>query len=290
MGFPVNSPRDDFGLALDSTGMKGYFTSNRTGGKGDDDLYFLKIKHVPVIIRGVIRDRDTKDVLTDATISVINESGNTIFSSITRNDGQFEFEVNKGQEYIINVTKEFFFENEKPVGTSTLRPNDEVFSEIFMERIPDAVAENYPTPKSIESEDGKALQIIDIEYINYDLDKTDINPQVAATLDKLIAQLKEFPDLEMRIEAHTDSRGSDEYNMLLSKKRARAAFDYVVSKGIDSSRLIYQGYGETRLLNKCANGVVCAEEQHEVNRRTIVKVVRKGTYQEKRNQKNIFLF
>lgn len=290
MGFPVNSPRDDFGLALDSTGMKGYFTSNRTGGKGDDDLYFLKIKHVPVIIRGVIRDRDTKDVLTDATISVINESGNTIFTSITRNDGQFEFEVNKGQEYIINVTKEFFFENEKPVGTSNLRPNDEVFSEIFMERIPDAVAENYPTPKSIESEDGKALQIIDIEYINYDLDKTDINPQVASTLDKLIAQLKEFPDLEMRIEAHTDSRGSDEYNMLLSKRRAKAAFDYVVSKGIDSSRLIYQGYGETRLLNKCANGVVCSEEQHEVNRRTIVKVVRKGTYQEKRNQKNIFLF
>jgi outer membrane protein OmpA-like peptidoglycan-associated protein len=290
MGYPVNSPRDDFGLALDSTGMKGYFTSNRAGGKGDDDLYFLKIKHVPVIIKGVIRDRDTKEVLTDATISVINESGNTIFSSITRNDGQFEFEVNKGQDYIINVNKEFYFENEKTVGTSKLRPNDEVFSEIFLEQKAEALPENYPAPKSIESEDGKALQVIDIEYINYNLDKTEISPEVAATLDKLIAQLKEFSDLEMRIESHTDSRGSDEYNMLLSKRRARAAFDYVVSKGIDPSRLIYQGFGETRLLNKCANGVICNEEQHEVNRRSIVKVVRKGTFQEKRNQKNIFLF
>jgi outer membrane protein OmpA-like peptidoglycan-associated protein len=289
MGYPVNSPRDDFGLALDSTGMKGYFTSNRAGGKGDDDLYFLKIKHVPVIIKGVIRDRDTKEVLTDATISVINESGNTIFSSITRNDGQFEFEVNKGQDYIINVNKEFYFENEKTVGTSKLRPNDEVFSEIFLEQKAEALPENYPAPKSIESEDGKALQVIDIEYINYNLDKTEISPEVAATLDKLIAQLKEFSDLEMRIESHTDSRGSDEYNMLLSKRRARAAFDYVVSKGIDPSRLIYQGFGETRLLNKCANGVICNEEQHEVNRRSIVKVVRKGTFQEKRNQKNIFL-
>jgi outer membrane protein OmpA-like peptidoglycan-associated protein len=102
--------------------------------------------------------------------------------------------------------------------------------------------------------------------------------------------LKEFPDLEIRIESHTDSRGSDEYNMLLSKKRARAAFDYVVSKGIDPMRLLYQGYGETRLLNKCGNGVECTEEQHEVNRRSIVKVVRKGTYQEKRGQKNIQYF
>ena len=98
MGYPVNSSKDDFGLALDSTGVKGYFTSNRPRGKGDDDLYFLKIKHIPVIVRGVIKDRDTKDVLSDATVSVINEAGNTLASSITRIDGQFEFEVDKGQQ------------------------------------------------------------------------------------------------------------------------------------------------------------------------------------------------
>jgi len=289
LGYPVNSPRDDFGMALDSTGMKGYFSSNRTGGKGNDDLYFLKIKRVPVIIRGVIKDRDTKDVLADATISVINESGNTILTSITRNDGQFEFEVNKGQEYIINVTKEFYFETEKTVGTSTLRPNDEVFSEIFLEQKIEEATDNL-APKSMEEEDGVPLQVVELEYINYSLDKTDINPDAAATLNKLIAFLKEYPDLEIRIESHTDSRGSDEYNMVLSKKRARAAFDYVVSQGIDPKRLLYQGYGETRLLNNCTNGVDCTEEQHEVNRRSIVKVVRKGVYKEKRDQKSIFYF
>ncbi len=291
MGYPVNSPRDDFGLALDSTGMKGYFTSNRTGGKGDDDLYFLKIKRVPVIIRGVVKDRDTKDVLPDATVSVIDENGNTILSSITRTDGQFEFEVNKGQEYILNVNKEFYFLNEKPVATSSLRPNDEVFSEMFLEqKIEEGADDNSPPPKSMEEEDGEPLQVIELEYINYDLDKSEIRPDAALIMDKLIALMKEFPDLEIRVESHTDSRGSDEYNMLLSKKRARAAFDYLVLKGIDPNRMIYQGYGETRLLNNCANGVNCSEEQHEVNRRSIVKVVRKGEYKEKRGQKNIFVF
>jgi len=289
MGYPINSSKDDFGLALDSTGVKGYFSSNRVGGKGDDDLYFMKIKRIPVIIRGVIKDRDTKDVLSDATVSVINEDGKTIASSITRIDGQFEFEVNKGQQYIVNVTKEFYNENEVAIGTSTLRPNDEAFSEIFLEQKIDE-ADNSPAPKSMEEEDGAALQVVELEYINYELDKSDIKADASVILDKLIALLKEFPDLEIRIESHTDSRGSDDYNMLLSKKRARAAFDYVVSKGIDPKRLLYRGYGETRLLNNCTNGVECAEEQHEVNRRSIVKVVRKGEYKEKRGQKNIYYF
>lgn len=289
LGYPTNSSKDDFGLVLDSTGMKGYFASNRPGGKGNDDLYFVKIKRVPVIIRGVVKDRDTKDVLTDATVSVIDENGKTIVSSITRNDGQFEFEVNKGQQYIVHVKKEFYFENEKQIATSALRPNDEVFSEIFLEQEIEEL-DNSPAPINMEEEDGKALQVIEIEYINYELDKADITPSAEASLDKLIALLKEFPDLEIRIESHTDSRGSDDYNLLLSKRRAKAAYDYVISKGVDPMRLLYQGYGETKLLNNCGNGVPCTEEQHEVNRRSIVKVVRKGAYKEKRNQRNIFYF
>ena len=289
MGYPVNSAKDDFGLALDSTGVKGYLSSNRSGGKGNDDLYFLKINHVPVIIRGTVKDRDTKDVLSDATVSVIDENGKTLHSSITRTDGQFEFEVNKGQQYILNVTKEFYSESEKTVGTAALRPNDEAFSEIFLEQKIDE-SSNEPAPKSMEEEDGVALQVVEIEYINYALDQTEIKPDAAAILDKLIALMKEFPDLEIRVESHTDSRGSDEYNMLLSKKRAKAAFDYLSSKGVDPNRMLYQGYGETKLLNKCANGVTCTEEQHEVNRRSIVKVVRKGEYKEKRGTKSIYYF
>jgi len=165
-----------------------------------------------------------------------------------------------------------------------------VFSEIFLEQKIDEAANNSPAPKSMEEEDGEALQVVEIQYINYDLEKSDISPDAAAILEKLVALMKEFPDLEIRVESHTDSRGSDGYNMLLSKKRARAAFDYLVSKGIDPNRMLYKGYGETRLLNRCSNGVNCSEEEHEVNRRSIVKVVRKGEYKEKRGQKSIFYF
>lgn len=289
MGYAVNSPKDDFGLALDSTGIKGYFTTNRPGGRGDDDLFYLKIKHIPVIIRGVIRDRDTKEILAGAKVTVVGENGKEVASSVTRVDGQFEFEVDKGQRYNIKVSRELYNDNEVSIATATLRPNDEAYSEIFLEQKIDEL-DNSPAPKSMEEEDGEALQVIELDYINYELDQSDIRPEAAAILDKLVALLKQYPDLEMRIESHTDSRGSDEYNMLLSKKRAKAAYDYVVSKGIDSKRLLYHGYGETRLLNKCANGVECTEEQHEVNRRSIVKVVRKGEYKEKRGQKSIFYF
>jgi len=289
MGYPVNSAKDDFGLALDSTGVKGYYSSNRGGGKGNDDIYSLKINHVAVFIRGTVKDRDTKDVLADAAIKVIDENGKTIRSSITRTDGQFEFEVSKGQQYIINVNKEFYSESERTLATSDLRPNDEVFAEIFLDQKIDETS-NEPAPKSMEEEDGVPLQVVEIDYINYGLDQTEIKPEAAVILDKLIALMKEFPDLEIRVESHTDSRGSDEYNMLLSKKRAKASFDYLSSKGVDPNRILYHGYGETKLLNKCANGVVCTEEQHEVNRRSIVKVVRKGEYKEKRGTKSIYYF
>lgn len=290
MGYPVNSPKDDFGLALDSTGMKGYFSSNRPGGKGDDDLYFLRIKRVPVIIRGIIKDSGTKDVLADATVSVIDENGKTIHTGITKADGQFEFEVNKGQQYILNVTKDLYLEKESQVATLSLRPNDEVNSEIFLEQKKQEIVDNAPAPINMEEEDGVPLQVVELEYINYDLDKSVIRKDAAAILDKLIAYMKEFPDLEFRIESHTDSRGSDEYNLKLSERRALAANNYIVSKGIDPDRLRYVGYGETRLLNNCGNGVVCDEAQHEVNRRSIVKVVRKGEFKEKREQKNNFYF
>lgn len=289
MGAPTNSPKDDFGISLDSTGVRGYFASNRPGGKGNDDIYFLKIKRVPVIIRGIVKDRDTKDILSNAKISVIDEAGETILTSITPTDGQFEFEVNKGQQYVVNVTRENYTETEKIIVTAQLRPNDEAFAEIFMEQLIDE-SQLGPAPKSMEEEEGEQIQIIDIDYINYELDKSAVEPASAATLDKLVAILKEYPDLEMRIESHTDSRGSDEYNMQLSKKRAQSAFEYVVSKGIDANRLQYRGFGETKLLNRCANGVDCDESEHEVNRRSIVKVIRKGAYKEKRGANNVFYF
>jgi outer membrane protein OmpA-like peptidoglycan-associated protein len=96
--------------------------------------------------------------------------------------------------------------------------------------------------------------------------------------------------MEIRIESHTDSRGDDDLNLLLSKRRAKAAFDYIMSKGVDPIRVGYEGYGETRLLNHCDDGVDCPEADHAANHRTIVKVVKKGEYKGKRTKRSIFYF
>jgi outer membrane protein OmpA-like peptidoglycan-associated protein len=92
-------------------------------------------------------------------------------------------------------------------------------------------------------------------------------------LDKLVAILQENPTMRIELSSHTDSRGSDYYNMLLSNARAISAVAYIKRRGISADRMVAVGYGETRLLNQCANGVQCSEEDHQFNRRTEIKVI-----------------
>ena len=258
----------------------------------------MKITRVPVVIRGLIRDRITEEPLSSAEVSLINSAGQVVSTSLSRANGAFEFELNKGEDYSLLARKEMYSEDKKTVSTMGLRPNQEVFVEIYLEStVPEApVAEevskssvDYPEPLKMEEENGEPIQVLELEYINYDLDKWDIRNDAAEILDRLLAIMIEYPDLEIRLESHTDSRGGDDYNLLLSKRRARSAFEYLIDRGIDPARVQYEGYGETRLLNRCANDVECTEEEHEVNRRTIVKVVRKGEVR-KRGQRGIFYF
>ena len=122
MGYPVNSPKDDFALVLDKTGMQGYFTSNRLSGKGDDDIYYLKITRVPVILRGIVRDRITEEPLGNTKIALISNTGDTIYSSLSRSNGAFEFELNKGQNYSVFAQKSLYSNDKKSVSTMGLRP------------------------------------------------------------------------------------------------------------------------------------------------------------------------
>lgn len=96
--------------------------------------------------------------------------------------------------------------------------------------------------------------------------------------------------MEVQIESHTDSKGSDEYNLKLSKLRAKSAYDYLVSKGITGTKIEYSGFGETKLLNQCGNDVECTEEEHAINRRSIIKIVQRGKYKTNRTSRSIFYF
>ena len=111
-------------------------------------------------------------------------------------------------------------------------------------------------------------KIFQIKEIKFDLGKYDIRPDAAAELVKIVEAMKEHPTMKISIRSHTDSRGSDKSNLILSDKRAKATMSWIISQGIDKSRLTAKGYGETQLVNRCKNGVRCSEEEHQQNRRS----------------------
>jgi outer membrane protein OmpA-like peptidoglycan-associated protein len=114
---------------------------------------------------------------------------------------------------------------------------------------------------------------IRLDNIHYDLDKSDIRPDAKPELDRLVQFMKDNPLVRVELSSHTDSRASKAYNQRLSQARANSARAYVISQGIDPTRITSVGYGESRLLNKCADGVPCTEEEHQLNRRTEMKVI-----------------
>src|SRR5690606_23401501 len=120
---------------------------------------------------------------------------------------------------------------------------------------------------------SKAGDTFELENLYDDFDQHNIRPDAAAILDELARTMRDNPTLKIELSSHTDSRGSDTYNMALSQRRAQAAVDYLVSRGIARERMEAKGYGETRLVNDCGNGVTCSREAHQANRRTEVTVL-----------------
>ncbi len=125
---------------------------------------------------------------------------------------------------------------------------------------------------NIELERAKLDKRIQVQNIYYDFDKWDIRPDAAERLDHVVTLMNDNPGLSVELGSHTDSRGDDDYNMELSDKRARSAVAYIVSEGIDSTRITAKGYGESQLVNRCRNGVNCSEEEHQRNRRTELRI------------------
>jgi outer membrane protein OmpA-like peptidoglycan-associated protein len=119
-----------------------------------------------------------------------------------------------------------------------------------------------------------AGDVIAMEDIYYDLNKYNIRPDAAIVLDKLLKLMNEYPKMQIELRSHTDSRASAAYNLNLSDHRAKSAAAYLYSKGIARGRIIGKGYGETKLINKCADGIPCSEAEHQVNRRTEFKILK----------------
>ncbi len=261
LGQPVNSNKDDFSYIVNEENQQGYFASNREGGKGDDDIYSFKrliIEEVPEnnnAIAGFVTEMVTGEIMPKALVQLLDENGIKLKEMETEDDGSFIFEdLNDSTKYILKTIQNKFVHNERLVETTV---NDTVKVDIAMKRLEEMIA----------VEDG--IKKIKTEMIYFNFDKSSIRPDAAKELDKLVSVMKEYPNMVIKIESHTDSRGSKVYNEYLSDKRAKSTRDYIISQGIDASRIESAiGYGENRLLNDCNGSSPCSEANHLLNRRS----------------------
>ena len=252
---PVNSIEDDFAFIIDDEKDRGFFSSNRDEGKGDDDIYsFLADPglhiHCGQAITVNVKSEDTGEPVAGATIELRDAAGAVMESVTAGPDGSYTFASTLcDMPYVVFATNKGFLNAEQAV--RTLNDIDQ-----------SALIVNLNLPAQFVSNK------VNINTIYFDFDKFNIRKDAAKELDKVVQVMNEYPELLIEAGSHTDSRGKDKYNMKLSEKRAKATVDYIVSKGIDASRITYQGYGETQLVNECSNDKKCSDEEHQLNRRT----------------------
>lgn len=259
VGEPVNSKVDDFAFIIDEETKEGYFSSNREGGTGEDDIYaFLETE--PLIfecvqpITGTVRDKISNEVLVGATVKVIDENNEEVASAITDGDGKYEISCDCNQGNFVRALTQGYVPAEEYLGPSDGKP-----------RVIDFYLEREKITASFGDDLAKLLQL---STIYFDFDSHRIRSDAEVEIQKIIAAMEKYPSLKIKANSYTDSRGPDAYNLWLSQKRADATVQYMISKGISAERLQGEGYGETRLVNDCDDGVPCSGEQHQLNRRS----------------------
>ncbi|AOW09162.1 OmpA family protein [Flavobacterium gilvum] len=259
VGEPINSKQDDFGFIINSKSRNGFFSSNREGGKGYDDIYrFVENKKLTCeqTISGYVNDKDSGAILPNAKISLFDASFKLIQEVQADWQGRYSFPANCGKSYYIRGEKEEYMTNEVFVKTKTIQSGNKEVPIVLERRI---------KPVGVGTDLAKTLNI---PIIYFDVDKSDIRKDAAYELAKVLAVMEEFPEMKIEVRSHTDSRQTAKYNEKLSNKRAKSTVDWLVKNGINAARLIGNGYGESQLVNNCSDGVKCTEEEHQANRRS----------------------
>ena len=259
-GAEVNSPKDDFGYYRDSEINKGFFSSNRDGGLGSDDIYrFTSKDKCKQILKGIVTDSATGETLAGVQLILLNKQYKVIAETTSDALGYYAFDVNCRRIYHVRANKKDYTSKETKLRTP----------EVTGETKLDIQLESTICRVAVGDDLGKCFGI---KMIYFDLDKSNIRKEAALDLAKILDVLIQNPTIKLDIRSHTDCRQTAKYNMALSDRRAKATIAWLVSKGIDSSRLTGRGYGESQLINDCGceptNASNCTEEQHQMNRRS----------------------
>ncbi len=256
MGAGLNSSSDDFAFIIDATKQEGYVSSNRKGGAGSDDIYSVKqlapLCDVDLTVQ--VLNKLTNKPLSGARVDVIDAQDNVLSSKTTDSNGNVSFTIECEKEHQILAFNKNFDSN----GITLITKKEETLNaNIKLSPI-----------EAIVVEDKVVL-----EPILFDFDKHNIKSQAAFELDNLVTLMKKYPTMIIKVESHTDNVGSKEYNMDLSNRRAQATVQYVISKGIDKSRISGQGFGKSKPIEKCGGN--CTAAQSAKNRRSDFIIVEK---------------
>ena len=257
IGADVNSPKDDFAYMIDPVSRKGYFSSNKKGGQGSDDIYkFLETRRLQCIqeLNGIITDAETGIILPGAKVTLYEgeEIKNTIIADAA---GFYIFPVECGKTYNVRAEKVNYSTKEVTITISKLTGKTS---------LPIALDKSI-CKVTIGDDLGKCFGI---KMIYFDLDKSNIRTEAALDLEKILDVLNNNPTMKLDIRSHTDSRQTHKYNKALSERRAKSTIDWLVQNGITEDRLTGKGFGETQLVNRCSDNVKCTEEEHQMNRRS----------------------
>lgn len=271
LGAPLNSKLDDFGYIVNEETNLGFVSSNREGGKGDDDIYSFDRNPIKETkegicdpsVTGYISNSVTGERIANAIVALFDESGKQLGEVQTNLNGNYAFKngLDCSTRYDVKVNKVGYNPNEKPFMTSV--DGTETIVPLGLKIIDEGIYED------------KGLVKIKIGIIYFDLDESFIRNDASVELNKVVLMMTQYPKMVINIESHTDSRSPDDYNLELSDRRAKEARDYIVSQGISANRILSAiGYGETKTVNNCKNGVQCTEAQHQLNRRSEFIIIR----------------
>lgn len=261
IGAPVNGPMDDFSFCVNEKTNQGFFTSNRDGGLGNDDIYgFTQIKSIVYPceqqLAGTVFDSQTNEILSGSNVSLFSKDHQLIGSQISNQNGEFNFgyiDCNAG--FYIRASKTEYSTDEKEIQIPNYTGETKTTLAIEKTQIPIVPGTDLS-------------KVFHIKEIYFDLDQFNIRQDAAIELAKILEVLLEYPTMKIAINSHTDSRQTPAYNITLSDNRAKSTRKWLIKQGISADRLTAKGYGETKLVNNCSDGVDCTEEQHQANRRS----------------------
>jgi outer membrane protein OmpA-like peptidoglycan-associated protein len=272
LGAPVNSREDDFALILRNDGLHGYFSSNRSTGKGSDDIYsvqFAKKRMQELRIEGATVNAK-KVPLSNVYIRLFNQK-NELIQTFESQDGRYEFIVFSPENYTLKGNKELYNEGVNTFGFAKM---DSVLTKnLVLTLSPVQKVENPPIV--VNTDLGKVLPLNPI-YFNFNM--SNIREDASVMLDKIVKILNEHPDMEVSLRSYTDCRGSEVYNQYLSDLRATASVDYIQERISKPFRISGKGFGESNPLNTCEcqddETSTCTVKEHQQNRRTEFIVVK----------------